>query len=533
MKKEIQNEANIIIVDDSGNTRQNLKDILSEDGYRITVVENIALAREELNKGIYHLSMVDLKLPDGSGIELLKEIKKTNQDMMVIVFTGFASLESSVAALNEGAFAYIQKPLNMDEVRLTIKKALKMQQLTLDNKNLLSRLRDLSLKDPLTGLYNYRYLRERLDSEFKRAKRYVLPLSVIMLDIDYFKSINDVYGHQYGDIILKEFSQYLNGCIRKNDIVVRYGGEEFMVILPDTNKEGVILFAARLLDLLKEHIFDPKNNKIKLKTSLGIAVFPDDGIDTESAILDAADQALHSAKELGGNRLETVKDISREGIEHIVEEGEKENIDKLKEKLFKMENRINQTLLESIYAFAKTIEAKDYYTGEHVENMVSIVTSIGQKLNLHQREIEDLKHAAILHDLGKVAVPDSILRKRGALNKKEYERIKKHPHIGAEIIRCVHFLRSVVPIVLYHHERYDGLGYSAGLRGREIPLGARIISVADVYQALISDRPYRKAYSQKEAVEIIKEGSGTQFDPEVVNAFLETLSEDMDQTQIK
>lgn len=516
-------DTQILIIDDEVRTRQNLCDILSEDRYKVTCAGTLAAAKEMLKKKFYNILLVDLKLPDGSGLELLKETKKTNEETLIIVFTGYASVESTISAINEGAFAYFQKPLNIDELRLTIKKALKMQELSLENKDLLSRLKELSLKDPLTGLHNYRYLRERLSSEFKRAKRYILPLSVLMIDIDYFKSINDIYGHQYGDLILKEISQILTIAARGIDVVVRYGGEEFLILLPDTNKEGAIMFGSRLLHTLTEHIFDPKANKIKLKVSIGICNFPEDGVNTESGFLDAVDQALRDAKELGGNKLSLYKNLNKKDITTILKQGGEENIQKLKQKLFKMEHRVTQTLLESIYAFAKTIEAKDYYTGEHAENMVSIAVGIGKALKLSVSGIANLEHAAILHDLGKIGIPDNILHKKSKLTKGEYATIKKHPQIGAEIIRTVHFLNEVVPIVLYHHERYDGLGYSAGLKGKEIPLGARIIAVADVYQALISDRPYRKAYSKKDALEIIKESMGTHLDPDVVKVFLANL----------
>lgn len=517
----MEKDINIFVIDDEADICENLKDILGEEGYKITGAGSIALAREELKNKFYNIVLIDLKLPDGSGLELLKEIKQANKDTTVIVLTGFASLESSVSAMNEGALAYIQKPVNMDELKVTIKRSLKMQKLSLDNKNLLKRLKNLSLKDPLTALYNYRYLRERLFSEFKRAKRYILPLSLIMIDMDYFKSINDIYGHQYGDTLLREIARHLINSARSNDIVIRYGGEEFLIILPDTGKEGAVMLGRRLLDSLNSHTFDPKGKKLKLKASMGIASYPDAGINTESELLNSVDKVLHEAKESGGNTLSVYRWIQQEEAGDILKEAEKENVYILKEKLSRTEKRANQTLLESIYAFAKTIEAKDYYTSEHSENMVSIVIEIGKKFNLSGRDLEDLEHAAMLHDLGKIGIPDSILHKEGKLTQKEYEKIKKHPELGAEIIRNVHFLNGVVPIVLYHHERFDGLGYSAGLKGEDIPLGARIVAVADVYQALVSDRPYRKAYNAEEALTIIREGAGTQFDPEVVKVFLE------------
>jgi len=517
---ETLNSIDILIVDDNTEMCEELNDVLSEEGYRITGVGTVALAKKQLKKKLYNIVLADLNLPDGTGLELLKETKKINEEIIVIIFTGFASLESSMSALNEGAFGYIQKPLNMNEVKISIKKAIKMQKLSLDNKNLLKRLKELSLKDTHTELYNYRYLIERLTLELKRARRYIFPLSVVMIDIDYFKSVNDVYGHQYGDTILKEFAQYLKNFVRSSDTVARYGGEEFVILLPHTNKKGAITMGKSLLDTIGNHPFDRKGKKLKLKISMGIFTFPQDDIkvDTVSDLLNSVDKALRNAKEMGGNRLSTFKNTDKD-IGDIVGKCGKENVNILRKKLSKMTNRVNHTLLESIYAFAKTIEDKEH-TSEHAKNMVSIVTEIGRRLNLSIKEIENLRHAVALHDLGKIGISSKILHKRKRLTKKEYETIKRHPQIGAEIIRSVHFMEEVIPIILYHHERFDGLGYPSGLKGKKIHLGAKIIAIIDVYQALISNRPYRKAYSKKEALKIIQKGVGTQFDPKIAEVFL-------------
>ena len=272
------------------------------------------------------------------------------------------------------------------------------------------------------------------------------------------------------------------------------------------------------------HVFDPRGKKIKLKISVGIANFPEDGVTTGTApgLLDVADRALLRAKESGGNRLATCECVRRD-VKDGVNKNEMKDIEEARKKLSKMARRANQSLVESIYALAKMIEAKDQYSGTHSEDMVFIVTEIGKRMKLSREEIENLKHAAILHDLGKVGIPDKILHKGGKLSVKEYQLLKKHPQIGAEIIRPFHILKEVIPIILYHHERFDGLGYSAGLKGKEIPLGARITAIADVYHALVSARPYRNAYSNKEALGIVEGGAGTQFDPEIVKLFLEIM----------
>jgi HD-GYP domain len=176
----------------------------------------------------------------------------------------------------------------------------------------------------------------------------------------------------------------------------------------------------------------------------------------------------------------------------------------LKEKIARLTRRGKQSLVESIFAFAKTIEMRDQYTGRHAERTVDYSTELAKALKLSREETERVKQAAVLHDLGKIGISDKILHKKSKLTKKEYDEIKRHPQIAADIIRPIQFMHDIIPLILYHHERWDGHGYPAGLKNEEIPIGARIISMADVYQALTSDRPYRKAFSKKQAMKIIK-----------------------------
>jgi HD-GYP domain-containing protein (c-di-GMP phosphodiesterase class II) len=199
------------------------------------------------------------------------------------------------------------------------------------------------------------------------------------------------------------------------------------------------------------------------------------------------------------------------------------DINSLKEKIGKLTSRASQSLIEETLAFAKTIELKDHYTGKHAGITVSYAAKISRELDLSNDKIELIKEAAMLHDLGKVGIAEHILHKKSKLSREEFEVIKKHPQIGVDIIRPIHSLHPVMPFLLYHHERWDGKGYPHGLAGKRIPLGARIIAIADVYQALVSNRHYRKAYSKEKAVTIIRKASGTQFDPDIVKAFLTIL----------
>lgn len=392
-----------------------------------------------------------------------------------------------------------------------------MEELINSNK----KLRQMALKDPQTGLYNHRYLMESLETEFARAKKYGYPLTAVMIDVDYFKSINDTYGHDFGDIVLKQLASYLKGMIHGYDIIVRFGGEEFVIISPGLDRNKAQAMGERIRDAIALYNFGNKEHNVKLSLSIGVSSYPEDGIARSMDLINIAEKILDKTKEEGGDRVYTSIDIG--GNKKKGAKKESMDVVFLKEKIGKLTKQGKQNLIESIAAFAKTIEMKDHYTGEHVEKTVHYATEIAKKLDLSDEEIENVKQAAMLHDLGKVGISDKILLKKTKLTKKEYEEIKRHPQIAADIIRSIQFMHDIVPLVLYHHEHWDGKGYPGGLKGEEIPIGARIIAISDVYQALTSNRPYRKARSEKEAIDIIRQCSGTQFDPKIVNTFLRIL----------
>ena len=396
------------------------------------------------------------------------------------------------------------------------------EELNIKNK----KLKQLSLKDPLTGLYNHLYFEEIIEAELERTRRYAHPLSVIMLDIDYFKSINDIYGHHFGDLILKQLAKQLTNIVRRYDILIRYSGEEFVIISPGTNRGNGATLARRILDAVGLYNFGNKKHSVKLKLSGAVTSYPEDKIIKGTDLVDLAGRILDKAKQSGGNRVYLTIDLNHKKHPPSRQKTKQDTVKYLREKMEKLTKQANQSLVESIFALAKTIELKDHYTGEHVERTVQYATEIASTLNTPSEEVERIRQAAILHDLGKIGVSDKILLKKSKLTKKEFEEIKKHPQIAADILRPIHFLHDLIPYIFYHHERWDGKGYPSGLKRDEIPLGARIISLADVYQALISDRPYRKAFSRLEALKLIKKGSGTQFDPKVVNSFLNIIRQE-------
>ncbi|MBF0494444.1 MAG: diguanylate cyclase [Candidatus Omnitrophica bacterium] len=384
-------------------------------------------------------------------------------------------------------------------------------------------LKTLIVHDSVTGLFNYKHFMDKLKSEFSRADRMKNHLSLVMLDIDYFRSVNDVYGHKMGDLVLKQVGEEILKSLRNYDLAARYGGEEFAVLSPETTAEQAGKLAQRVIDNLNARVFG--DNNIKLKFSIGVANYPADKATRDVDLLILADRALAKAKEEGGNKVCLYGSVSEAGA--AVQNGVTDvEMNELQKKIDKLQERANQSLVESIIAFAKTIEAKDHYTWEHVENVVLYATKIAKRLKLPEWQVEQIRRAATLHDLGKVGIKEEILNKQSRLTEIEYEEIKQHPRIAADILRPLHFLHDIIPLVLHHHEMWNGEGYPFGLKGEEIPLGARIIAVADVYQALISDRPYRKSFTKEEAMDILAKNSGTKFDPELVELFLEIVRED-------
>jgi len=370
----------------------------------------------------------------------------------------------------------------------------------IENAQLYAQARERAHIDELTGLYNHRYFHERLDEEISRCSRFGDIFSLLFLDMDLFKTYNDIYGHIEGDNILSKVGQYLMGAIRGIDMAFRYGGDEFTVILPQASLDDAYTVAERVRKTIESEM-DSKG--VAMTCSVGIASWPTDGVMREE-LLRAADTALYYSKEAGRNRISLASEVarSRAGAVGVRLEGE-------------------TGVLSTIYALAATVDAKDHYTYGHSKKVSKYTAEIAEALGYSEDKMATIRAAALLHDIGKIGVSDTVLLKTGALSADDWESIRAHPKLGVAILKHVDGLNGCLAAIQYHHERYDGTGYPAGLKGENIPLDARILNVADSYDAMTSMRPYREGkMSSEEALEEIKRCSGTQFDPGIVDVFV-------------
>ncbi len=365
--------------------------------------------------------------------------------------------------------------------------------------------------DRLTGVANRETLITTLNTEIERATRHHKWLSVAFIDIDRFKPINDTFGHHSGDSVLREIAGLIRDNIRASDLFGRYGGEEFMLILPETNPEDATVLAEHLRGLVMEHPMQVAQQQ-PLRVTISIGVAGDVGSQLQAdRLVDQADAAMYAAKSLGRNRTYRYRAVDDNApVRRAPISAERRAAAEA------IGRWASDTAAE---ALASVLAPQPHHRGQPSDMIASLATGIALELGLPHEEIERIRIASLLHDLGKLAVPTEILDKPSTLSDIDWQAIGEHPRIGQVILEQASSLREAVPVVLHHHEHFNGSGYPHGLRGKEIPLGARIVAIADAYHAMVHDRPYKTARDHQDALRELRVNAGTQFDPEIVNLF--------------
>ncbi|HEY5386742.1 MAG TPA: diguanylate cyclase, partial [Thermoleophilia bacterium] len=377
----------------------------------------------------------------------------------------------------------------------------------IENAGYEAELEQRAVTDGLTGLFNHRQFQETLQGEVERATRYGLVFALFMMDLDLFKTVNDRLGHPRGDEALRAVAEVMRANARSSDFVARYGGEEFVMILPGTTAGQASVLAERIAQGVRD-IKLAVPHPPPLSISIGVADFPTCGRDRESLIA-AADAALLFAKRSGRDMVADFSRISLVELDQTDLEG--------------LAFRLEKADIETLETLAAAIDLRDAFAGERAVGVAHAAGMVADQLHLDDTQRDVLRVAALVYDIGKVGIPVELLNRRGELTAGEQTTIRRHPEIGMRLLESTMHLHALAPVILHHHERWDGQGYPDGLKAEEIPFAARVIAVCDSWQAMVSDRPYRPALSPEQALAELRAGAGSQFDPQLVEAFIEGL----------
>jgi diguanylate cyclase (GGDEF)-like protein/putative nucleotidyltransferase with HDIG domain len=361
---------------------------------------------------------------------------------------------------------------------------------------------ELADYDQLTGLYNHRYLQENIALSLQESEKSGAPLTLAMLDIDQFKYYNTLYGYGKGDQLLAAIGAILAKSLPEPSYAARYGSDEFMLVLPGKEKSELSNITEEIKNLIyqeAERIF-PSNHPQPFSISIGTASYPEDR-DAALPLIRAAEDDLYRAKYSRGT-------------------------DYLYQSVLCEINALKITeAFPALQSLISLINLNDRYTFGHSERVMTYALSLAEELHLSQDSLDLLRYGAALHDIGKIKIETNLLNKPGSLNKQEWETMQAHTIWGAQLVETLPAFKGVIPLIRSHHENYDGSGYPDGLKGEETPLLVRILRIADSFDAMTTDRPYRKALSYAEACQELKKNAGTQFDPQLIDPFLASVKE--------
>lgn len=375
-----------------------------------------------------------------------------------------------------------------------------MQAVVRDNRE---KIRYLTVYDDLTGLFNHRHFYYNLTRKVQEARDSKDDLALVMIDIDNFKYYNDTFGRKQGDEVLKALAALLRETVPEPGVPARYGGEEFAVILPGLSLPRAGDLAERIR-LKAEMLLLPED--IRFTVSIGVAVYPYDAREA-GELIEKAEEALRRAKYQEKNKVQVYSSIIRQ----------------LKKDL--RADKKQYHLIGTYQTLLRLIDARDRYTFNHSQQVAAYAAGLAAGLGLPEEEVRKIRQGALFHDIGKIEIPRSILNQKGKLSGDEWYILQQHVSYGVEMLKPIEDFKSFLPMVEYHHERFDGRGYPHGLAGRDIPLEARILTVADSYDAMRSNRPYRAAMSREQALAELRNCAGTQFDPELVAVFAPLVKE--------
>jgi diguanylate cyclase (GGDEF)-like protein len=385
------------------------------------------------------------------------------------------------------------------------------------------RMQHQALSDGLTGLHNVRGLRDAIRRIWAAARQEGEAVGILILDADHFKSLNDTYGHPAGDIILQELATLMREVAGDRDVSARYGGDELVMIMPGADVDQARSRADDLIQRVRQHVFCRGTANLRITVSIGVsAVTAQEALTLESEpLMHRADRALYGAKKQGRDCVFALSGDGHIGSVSLQSLRRGKNEAEIAPSSTVAVDQDVQSITDMLITILETHEPG---IRVHCENVRRMSVSLGRAMGMKQDELSDLAEGALLHDIGKLGIPDVVLNKSEAFTDEEWCLMRTHPQIGYSMLKPFRTLSGAARVVLEHHERYDGSGYPFGLKGTEISLLARVFALADAYDAMCTNRIYRKGMQRDEIVRQIVEGRGQQFDPEIVDIFQANLT---------
>lgn len=500
------NPVDICIVEDDPDQRSLLFRHLLENQFTVVQAEDAESGLVHIRHHRPRVVISDMNLPGISGLELCRQVRNDAalDGTYLIVVTANRDRDTKHQVLNGGADDFLLKPYDIEELTARPRNGLRINKLQ-------ERLRHAALTDALTGLWNHAQFRELLDREFARTRRYGGVASLLMLDLDHFKVVNDTYGHEVGNLVLEGLARHLLEMVRDTDIVARYGGEEFAVICPATGLDDATRLAERIRQTIPQSVRAPTCPELAVTASIGVACTNDPRVASVRDLIDQADQALYMGKHRGRNVVVRADSVDEPWpapqVEHV-------EVDRLRRQVVALSAQAQQLCLQSICTLVQALETRDRFTAWHSRNTTFYATDLAEAAGLPQPLRVAIANAGMLHDLGKIGVPDEILQSSLPLTEAQSAVLRQVPLITCKILEPLRIFETEALIVRHLRERFDGTGYPFGLAGKAIPVGSRLLAVAEAFDALTSERPYRAGMEAEAAVQLLESEAHRQFDPQ-------------------